>query len=138
VRGVSVELLTVRDLALVEATARRVLELLEERQQPSSDQVASGLVDAATLARLLSVTRGTVYEHADEFGAVRLGDGPRSRLRFDVERARAAWTRRVSGGRSHEPEPPTAAPIQRAPRRRRNGATRSGVDLLPVKDREAA
>ena len=41
------------------------------------------LLTAAEVAARLSVARGWVYEHARELGVVRLGDGPRPRLRFD-------------------------------------------------------
>jgi hypothetical protein len=64
---------------LVEAIARRVVELL--RAEESSSQ-SGRLVDAATLARELGVERDWVYAHADELGAIRLG-GPKGRLRFD-------------------------------------------------------
>lgn len=69
----------------IEAVAARVVELL--RAQPAT---AGRLVDAATLARTLGVDRHWVYARAREFGAVRLGSGPKARLRFDVARARAA------------------------------------------------
>ena len=46
------------------------------------------LVDARTLAAEFGVARDWVYANADRLGAVRLGDGPRARLRFDVARAR--------------------------------------------------
>lgn len=41
------------------------------------------LVDATAVASYLGVQREWVYEHADELGALRLGSGPRARLRFD-------------------------------------------------------
>jgi hypothetical protein len=62
-----------------------ILELLDERQ-------TAGLVDAAGLAGALGVDRAWVYEHADQLGAIRLGTGPKPRLRFDVGRAVAAFT----------------------------------------------
>jgi hypothetical protein len=52
------------------------------------------LLDAAELAEALGTTRGYVYDHADRLGAVRLGDGPRARLRFDLDRAQAAMMTR--------------------------------------------
>src|SRR4051812_24577685 len=67
--------------ALVEAIARRFVELLA----PTAPGI--GLVDAATWAAHLGVTRGWVYRHADALGAVRLGDGRRARMRFHLERA---------------------------------------------------
>lgn len=46
------------------------------------------LVDASTVAARLGVARSYVYEHADELGAIRLGSGPRARLRFDLDDVR--------------------------------------------------
>jgi hypothetical protein len=46
------------------------------------------LVDAATLAEQLGVSRATIYEHAQELGAVRVGAGVRGRLRFDPRQVR--------------------------------------------------
>ena len=43
------------------------------------------LMDAAELARWLRVSRSTVYANANRFGVIRLGDGPRARLRFDPQ-----------------------------------------------------
>ena len=59
-------------------------------------------LDAAATARMLSVERDWVYEHAEELGAVRLG-GPRGRLRFDrreiCERLARTRHRDLAGGR---------------------------------------
>ena len=70
----------------IERIAQRVAQLLEERRSLSGE----GLVDAGGLARHLGVTRAWVYQHADELGAVRIGSGPRARLRFDVQGAKDA------------------------------------------------
>jgi hypothetical protein len=51
------------------------------------------LVTAARLAEMLGVSPAWVREHADELGAVRIGNGSRPRLRFDVGRATEAFTR---------------------------------------------
>lgn len=77
------------------------------------------LVDAATLADLLGVSRDTVYARADEFGAIRIGSGPRPRLRFNPARIAALPS---------EQTPPPPAPVRR-PHRRRSG---TDVELLPV------
>jgi hypothetical protein len=66
---------------LVEAIARRVVELLRTHEPPERP---ARLVDAATLARELGVERDWVYVNAERLGAIRLG-GPRGRLRFDRE-----------------------------------------------------
>jgi hypothetical protein len=41
------------------------------------------LLTAAEVATRFSVDRSWVYAHARELGVVRIGDGPRPRLRFD-------------------------------------------------------
>lgn len=126
-------LLSPRDLALVDAVAERVLELLAERGAPAS---SSRLVSAGELAEVLGVSRDWVYRHAEELGAERIGgDGPRSehggrRLRFDRQKAVAAAgiARQASEG-SQSPDPPAA--VGRSPRPRRRSAG-SDVPLLPV------
>jgi hypothetical protein len=112
------------DAALVEAIAHRVVELLAEDPRP--DREDSDLIDAAELARRLGMDRSWVYSHAMELGAVRLGDGPNARLRFDPGRAEKVL--RPVG------EPPPPRPPRRPPVRRRTGRTR--VPLLPVRGTE--
>jgi hypothetical protein len=86
------------------------------------------LVTAAELAAWLQVEPSYVYEHADELGAMRLGTGPKARLRFDLEEVR----QRISceGGReSVEPEAASNA----VSRRRRGRPTGTNVALLPIR-----
>jgi hypothetical protein len=64
----------------VDAIAFRVAEVLGRATTESV------LVDAAEAASILSVDRGYVYRHAAKLGAVKLGDGPRARLRFPIAR----------------------------------------------------
>jgi len=84
----------VLDAASVEAVARRVVELM---CATGDVPAARRLVDARVLAAELGVTRSWVYEHRDELGAVRIGTGPKPRLRFDLHAAREALAR--GGGR---------------------------------------
>jgi hypothetical protein len=85
------------------------------------------LVDTATLAEVLGVSPGFVRAHAEELGAVRIGDGPKARLRFDVERARTA----LSTASSRRPsQAPSTAGCSRPP-----GGSRS-VPLLPVRGKK--
>lgn len=100
----------------IEAVALRVAALLHEEQGPAE------LVDAAEIARRFGVSRDFVYDHADDFGVVRLGEGPRARLRFDPARVRRQL------GAVAAPPSPEAPPS----RRRRNGT------LLPVRGRAQA
>ena len=79
--------LSAQQTALVEAIASRVVELLS---LPQPVQPPRRLLSAAELAGELGVGRSFVYQHADELGAVRLGEGSKPRLRFDPERARSA------------------------------------------------
>lgn len=84
-----------------------------------------GLVDAATLARELGVSRAWVYENADRIGAVRIGAGSKPRLRFDVTTARAALNAPEA-----RPEPtPTGA------RRRTTGQRTTAGGVLAIRPR---
>ena len=82
---------------LAEAVAARVVELLEGKERRS----AWGLATVADVADQLGVHRSWVYAHADELGAIRLGEGE-ARLRFDLgARARcdrASPSERGGGG----------------------------------------
>lgn len=67
---------------LVDPVARRVVEVLHEQGLVQPRLKANAWLDAAELAKQLGVSRECVYEHADELGARRIGNGPRPRLRF--------------------------------------------------------
>lgn len=115
----------------VDAIARRVVELLCDEPPPAPP--APALIDAAEVARRLGRSRGWVYEHTDELGAVRLGDGARPRLAFDPDRVAAWATSCVTDRRS--PAPEVAAPAA-VPRRRRRAASGTGAPLLPIRGEE--
>ncbi len=70
--------------AIAEATAARLAEIV------SGAPGSFALVDARQLARDLGVSLDYVYAHATELGAMRLGSGPKARIRFDLDRARQA------------------------------------------------
>jgi hypothetical protein len=116
----------------IEQIAQRVAELLGERgEHPGTGRerpTPARLLDATQLARHLGVTRTWVYEHADELGAVTLGDGPRPRLRFDPAIATAALHKRRQGPNTAGRRPAGEAPWPGRPRRR----APSTVPLLPV------
>jgi hypothetical protein len=105
------------DQDAVEAIAVRVVELLESRS-------GGRFVTAEELSRRLGISRSTVYDKAEELGAIRLGTGPRARLRFDLEQVVAR-----RGG--------AAAPVQPAPPRRsvrqRQRPRRPSSGLLPIR-----
>ena len=67
--------------AFVDAIARRVLELGSDR---AIGQAAGGcaLLTVAEVAAQLNVSQSWVYAHKRDLGAIRLGTGPKARLRF--------------------------------------------------------
>ncbi len=81
----------------VEAVAQRVAELLAAR--PPAQPHQSRLLSATELAKELGVERSWVYEHAIELGGIRIGDGPRPRLRFPSEELQGRLER-LSGAAS--------------------------------------
>jgi len=87
------------------------------------------LLTAGQLAQQLGVTRAWVYENAHRLGAIRLGNGPRARLRFDPQTATGALNTK-----NPTPHTPTDTPL--APQTRRPGRPRRRseptVPLLPV------
>lgn len=60
----------------VNAVAERIVQLLR------SESASPDLIDVAEVARRFSLSPDYVYEHADDLGVVRLGNGPKPRLRF--------------------------------------------------------
>jgi hypothetical protein len=102
------------DPATILAVAREVSALL--RRSETGDAT---LLTAAEVARRSNVERSWVYAHADELGVIRLGDGPRPRLRFDP--AIVAQRLVVAPGR-----------ISLTPR---SSEMRPRVPLLPIKRR---
>jgi hypothetical protein len=110
------------DLSFVDAVARRVVELLREEGAVSRD--GPRLVTVAAVAQEFGVSTDWVYANAERLGAIRLGSGPRARLRFD----RATIADRIAKVASHAARDRSS---QRSPRRR---GTREGADgdLLPI------
>lgn len=86
------------------------------------------LLTAREVAERFGVSAEWVRDHAAALGAVRLGDGPRPRLRFDAEKVAAALSSSSSGRRSDAAD---AAP---RPERGRRAAREQGKDpgLLPI------
>lgn len=123
------ETLTPRELLLASAIAERVAELLR------GEQSRTQLVDAATLARVLGVSRDCVYAHAVELGGQRIGAGPRGRLRFDLDSALEAWTSRSISRESQTTQTPVAAGNSS---RRRRQRLDSSPELLPIRDSTTA
>ena len=101
------------DVDDVEAIARRVAELLAQTAVPA-------YLDTAAVARMIDASEEWVRDHAVELGAIRLGDGRRGVLRFELARVHQALERRR-----------LARPSARRSRRRR-APRAAGVPLLPL------
>lgn len=105
----------------VRAIASEVVLLLE-------DEVARvDRVDAHEVGRRLGRSAAWVRRHADELGAVRLGSGPRPRIKFDlreVERRLAAPELRASPRPRHPATPGQLRQPQTAGQR---------IELLPIR-----
>ncbi|MGH2965561.1 MAG: helix-turn-helix domain-containing protein [Solirubrobacterales bacterium] len=116
------------DAASIDAVARRVVELLTANGVPTE-----GLMSAAEVARRFGISRSTVYERAQELGAIRLGDGPKARLRFDPQTVAEWLTVTEERKDASEKESPGG-------RNRRRGPVRpaDGVPLLQIRGRSRA
>jgi hypothetical protein len=69
----------------IRALAEVLADVLTERGLVVGAAPPRGRVlDAAGVAVMLGRDRQWVYDHADELGAFRYGDGPRARLGFDA------------------------------------------------------
>jgi len=99
----------------VEAIAQRVVELL----QPTEPDL--GWVRVEVVCRRFGVSPTWVYAHAKELGGIRLGTGPKARLRFDLDRCRAAI---------EEMARPTPSGNRRPPRRTRVAPSPDSVELI--------
>jgi transcriptional regulator with XRE-family HTH domain len=102
------------------------LRRTRRREGLSQEQLAARASLHRTEIGRLELDRSWVYSHAIELGAVKLGDGPRARLRFDPEIAERAL-RKLGDGSA--PDPP-ARSVERADRAR--WTRRPEVKLLPV------
>jgi hypothetical protein len=111
---------------MVERIAGRVVQLL--REQRLVEDTAPRLVTADELARRFGLTRTWVYEHANELGAISMGDGPRARMRFDLRFAGQAIYARRRLPQAHSGGLERSVPRPGRPRRRREPE----VPLLPV------
>ena len=99
----------------VEAIAQRVAQIVRPEPLP-------GLVSADVVSARFGVSRTWVYAHADELGVIRLGDGPRARLRFDLRRCAERFA---------QPTPePVRAPAPRRAGRRIPVRLPAGVELI--------
>lgn len=103
------------DIEAIEAIFSRLLTGARPRAE---------LVDAATLAGLLGVSRDYIYRHRQELGGRKIGAGPKAPIRFEPPAAR----------RAHETtDELTQAPATSARHVRRRADL--SAPLLPVRER---
>jgi hypothetical protein len=69
--------MAVSDPASMQVLAREVAQLLARAERDT-------LLTAQQVAARFNVDPSWVYAHATELGVIRLGNGPRPRLRFDA------------------------------------------------------
>jgi hypothetical protein len=93
----------------VEQVASRVAQLLHRQQQHQEQREMIGMLTVSQLAQHLSLNRAWVYEHAEELGAIRVGHGPKARIRFDLHTAKTALQR------AHVHVAPGTEPVKVAP-----------------------
>jgi hypothetical protein len=110
------------DPGFVDAVARRVVELLREEGAVSRE--GPRLLTVAAVSQEFGVSTDWVYAHAGPLGAIRLGSGPRARLRFD----RGTIADRIANVASHAARDRSS---QRG-KRRRGARERADGDLLPI------
>ena len=110
------------DSSFVDAVARRVVELLREEGAVSRE--GPRLLTVAAVSQEFGLSTDWVYANAGPLGAIRLGSGPRARLRFD----RATIADRIAKVASHAARDRSS---QRG-KRRRGTRERADGDLLPI------
>lgn len=89
----------------IEALAAALAEALAgEGPTRSADGKEPRMISAEEVSRRWGVGRRWVYNHAEQLGALRLGDGRRPRLRFDpAEVAERLGAPRPAGAASDRP-----------------------------------
>lgn len=108
----------------VHALAEAVADVLAERGLVvyAGPSPSVRILKVAEVARLLGRSAAWVYEHAAELGAIRMGNGPKARIGFDLSTIEQ-WKR------EHQVAPPQT---RKPPRRRaRRSAASSGSNLIP-------
>jgi hypothetical protein len=115
-------------LLLVARQQREILARLKrlESDRDRDETTPDRLLKPAELAERLGTSAQWIREHTEELGGIRIGDGPRPRYLFNLDRARERLAARLNRPKS---EPPT----EKRPGRHKRSS--NGVPLLPVRDR---
>lgn len=86
-----------------DAIVERVVEAIKADGIIPHGRATIPWLDAKQVAELLGVERDWVYEHAEELGALKIGTGPRPRLRFPPQIPDAQGRNRTSAEPSGQP-----------------------------------
>jgi excisionase family DNA binding protein len=110
--------------AIADAVADRLLDRLAGQPLPTGQ-----LLTASEAAERLGVSKDYIYAHADDLGALRIGDGPdkRPRLRFSAADLDSA----CSESKRSQPAA-SRTPKRKTPRHRPQGVGQK-PDLLPIR-----
>jgi hypothetical protein len=105
--------------AVIDAIARRMLEL-EREPDEETEPGSPDLLTVAEVAERLKMTPKWVYVHQRRLGVIKLGDGPKARLRFDprIVEAQLKPEERPSGEAANRVPVPTRTEKRRKGRRR--------------------
>jgi hypothetical protein len=114
--------------AMAAEVARLVLEATRGKQP------APFLLTAAEVAERFGVSRRWVYDNRDELGAVRLGSGPKGRLRFDADTVAEAMHSRCT---SRESDPPGSGAGARIRQQLQESVIHDQLQSLPKQWRDA-
>ncbi len=111
----SVQTVVQLDVRSIEAIAQRIAGLIGGDGGGLPDPPAPGrLLSASEVAERWGVDRSWVYQHAERLGAIRLGDGPRPRLRFDPQQLTSRLGRTPTTRRLRVRANPRRSPTNRA------------------------
>jgi predicted DNA-binding transcriptional regulator AlpA len=112
------------DLPDVRAIAEAVVDVLAERGLVvyAGPSPSARVLKVREVSRLLGRSAPWVYEHATELGAIRMGNGPKARIGFDIATI-DQWKR------DHQLAPPEAH--KPAQHRSRRSAIPTGGNLIP-------
>jgi hypothetical protein len=111
------------DPGFVDAVARRVVELLCEEGVVSRE--GPRLLTVAAVSQEFGVSTDWLYANARRLGAIRLGPGPRARLRFD----RVTIADRIAKVASHASWDRSSQRVKR----RRGTQNLADGELLPIR-----
>jgi hypothetical protein len=105
---------------------KEILRRLSRLERDHDEGAPGRLLGPTQIAKRLGVSAQWAREHYAELGGTRIGEGPRPRYLFDLERAQE----RLADRAAREEPDQEARP---EPVRRRRQASKNGPELLPVK-----